>query len=437
MFAVAMAAVALGAGASACSSGSSGSDTGGEPRTIAVPGDAATISDAMERAKPGDLVLVGPGTYRESVTISTPDVTLRGTDRNAVIIDGEGVRSQGVLVVADGVRVENLTVHSHAFNGVLISGMHDGEDASAHGVEGYEPLDIDDHPPIQRFAVDHVTAYNNGLYGIYAFDAQHGTITDSYASGSADSGFYVGQCRECDVVLTGNIAEHNAVGFEFANASDSLVVTGNRSSRNRVGLTLVSTYQETLAPQTGAVVAGNLIVDNNDSASPAHAEGGFGIGFGVSGGTENRITANNIAGNAVVGLLFNNTETLRSLGNQVIGNVFSANGVDLADTADTRAPSAGTCVADNELATALPPSLLERPCGATDDTDIVGSPPGALPAVSVPVGVSFLKVPPPPPQPTLASVEGIPGALPLQVRVPDLASVAVPDRMFLGYQSSP
>ena len=73
-----------------------------------------------------------------------------------------------------------------------------------------------------------MTAHNNGLYGIYAFDAQHGVIADSYASGSADSGLYVGQCRDCDILVRDNVAERNAVGFENANASGPLVITGNR-----------------------------------------------------------------------------------------------------------------------------------------------------------------------------------------------------------------
>ena len=109
------------------------------------------------------------------------------------------------------------------FYGVLFTGLHDENGPSAPTADGYQKWDPQQFPPLQRFRIDHVTAFNNGLYGIYAFDSQHGVITDSYASGSADSGFYVGQCRDCDILVTGNVAERNAVGFENANASDSLV----------------------------------------------------------------------------------------------------------------------------------------------------------------------------------------------------------------------
>ena len=51
------------------------------------------------------MVLVGAGVYRESVVVSTKDVTVRGADRNRTVIDGEGLRPYGVVGIADGVRV--------------------------------------------------------------------------------------------------------------------------------------------------------------------------------------------------------------------------------------------------------------------------------------------------------------------------------------------
>ena len=35
----------------------------------------------------------------------------------------------------------------------------------------------------------YLTAYNNGDYGVYAFDAVDGVLEHSYASGSPDAGF--------------------------------------------------------------------------------------------------------------------------------------------------------------------------------------------------------------------------------------------------------
>ena len=99
------------------------------------------------------------------------------------------------------------------------------------GSNGYTKLDTQKFPPLQGFRVSYVTASNNALYGIYAFDAQHGVIEQSYASGSADSGFYVGQCKPCDIVVRGNVAERNAVGYEGTNASGRDVRAGQQVQR--------------------------------------------------------------------------------------------------------------------------------------------------------------------------------------------------------------
>ena len=254
-----------------------------------MPSEVKTLVEAEKRAQPGDMILIAPGVYKEQLLVETPDITIRGEDRNTVVIDGEGTRSFGIVSVADGVRVENLTTQNAIYYGVLFTGLHDENGPSAPTVNGYEAWNPEEFPPLQRFLVDHVTAINNGLYGIYAFNAQHGAVVNSYASGSADSGLYIGQCRDCDILLEGNTAERSAVGYENANASDFVVVVGNRFTNNRLGVTLLSNYQEAFVPQARNTVVGNLIADNTEEATPAHVNGGFGIGIGISGGIENVI----------------------------------------------------------------------------------------------------------------------------------------------------
>lgn len=390
--------------------------------TIRVPADAPTISDAVAEATPGDLILVAPGTYRESVIVDVADVTVRGEDRNETIIDGEGIRPYGVVGIADGVRVENLTSHSHLYYGVLITGVHTKDGPEARGASGYAPFDPDDFPPLQRFGVDHVTAYNNGLYGIYAFNSQHGAITNSYTSGSADSGIYVGQCRKCDTLVSGNVAERNAIGFENANASDSVVITGNRFSDNRVGMTLISNYQEAFTPQRANVVAGNVVSDNNSEESPAHAEGAFGVGIGIQGGQANVLEANVVSGHTVAGVVFSSTEDLAAIDNRIERSAFESNGADVANISADRAPATGNC-AESAAPLVTIPADFDLDCTASTTTP---QPTGALPSVEVPAGVSFLRVAAPPAQPSLEKVDAMPDPLPDSTSMPSLDDVAVP-----------
>ena len=119
---------------------------------------------------------------------------LRGLDRNRTILDGEFERDNGVIVVgADGVAVENMTARNFTENGFFWT-----------GVLGYRG--------------SYLTAYRNGDYGVYAFDSQWGQFDHSYASGSPDSGFYIGQCNPCHAVITDVVAEYNQLGYSGTNA---------------------------------------------------------------------------------------------------------------------------------------------------------------------------------------------------------------------------
>ncbi|MFG2292819.1 right-handed parallel beta-helix repeat-containing protein [Streptomyces sp. NPDC048603] len=369
------------------------------PVTIRVPADASTVNAALDRARPRDLVLVSPGVYRESVRVRTPRVTLRGTDRNRVVIDGEGRRGNGVVVTAPGVSVENLTVRNHLQNGVLVTGLKSGGEGVGRGSDGYHRLDPAADPPLTGFRVRYVTAADNGLYGIYAFNARRGTIEHNYASGSADSGLYVGQCKPCGILVRGNVAERNAVGYEGTNASGPLWVVGNRFTGNRVGMTVGSDYLEALTPQTGAVIAGNLIAGNAAPDTPEQADGGFGIGLGIAGGRDNTVARNRITGHPRAALILSSTEDLPPIGNRITGNLFTGNAVDAAYLTSAHAPGSGNCFA-GPLGRTLPADLATTLACPAGSSPVPGprTPPAFAPA---PVGVPFLDVPLPPVQPQL------------------------------------
>ncbi|GLX17086.1 right-handed parallel beta-helix repeat-containing protein [Streptomyces lavendulae] len=418
--------------ATACAAGTSGhgDDAPRGPLTIRVPAEAPTITAALERARPHDLVLVSPGRYRETVRIRTRQVTLRGTDRNRVVVDGEGRRGNGVVVTAPGVTVENLTVRSHLQNGVLVTGLKNGNEGIGRGSDGYHRLDPVADPPLDGFRVRYVTAANNGLYGIYAFNAHHGAIEDNYASGSADSGIYVGQCKPCGILVRGNTAERNAVGYENTNASGPLWIVGNRFSGNRVGMTIGSDYLEALTPQGGATVAGNLVADNSAAGTPEQADGGYGVGLGIAGGRDNTVTRNRITGNPRAGLVLTSTEDLPPLGNRMTGNVFDGNALDAAYLAPAHAPGSGNCFT-GPVGRTVPEDLASAMACPGRTTPAPGA--GALPAdPAPPPGIPFLDVPLPPAQPQLPAAATAP---PTPVEPPspvDPAGVPLPPPTLLA-----
>ncbi|MFE3505440.1 right-handed parallel beta-helix repeat-containing protein [Kitasatospora sp. NPDC059160] len=367
-----------------------------EGTVVRVPQDFPSVQKAVDVAREGDTVLVSPGTYQESVRITRPRIVLRGTDRNAVVLDG-GVRLvNGVTVTGAGSVVENLTVHGYLANGVLFTGVTD-EKLQQRGAGGsaYNPLDTTRFPALQGFRATRVTAYNNGLYGIYAFDARAGVIEDSYASGGADSGVYVGQCKPCDTLVRGNTVERNAVGIEITNASDNLWFLGNRVVGNRVGVTVNSNDLEALAPQHGAVIAGNAVTDNNASDTPEQADGGFGIGIGIGGGTANRVERNLVKGNRSAGVIVTDPPGHPAAGNLVKGNRTEGNGVDLV----LASADPGNCFTGNQPATQSPDDLEARAaCEAQSRSPLTA---GRAAPVQAPPGVPFNQVQAPPAQPSL------------------------------------
>lgn len=408
-------AVSVAMAATGCSSTGSKSADARHPAgsVLRVPEDFRTVQQAVDTAREGDTVLIGPGVYRESVHVTKSRVVLRGTDRNAVVFDG-GVRMvNGITVTGAGSVVENLTVHGYLANGLLFTGVTD-ERLQQRGAGGsaYNPLDTSRFPAVQGFRATRVTAYDNGLYGIYAFDARSGVIEDSYASGQADSGIYVGQCKPCDTVVRGNTMEHNAVGIELTNASEGLSVLGNRVAGNRVGVTVNSNDQEALAPQHGAVIAGNVVADNNAADTPEQADGGFGIGIGIGGGTGNRVQRNLVQGNKAAGVVVTDPQGHPASDNRVEGNRVTGNGADLV----LAAADPSNCFSGNQPTTQSPDGLEGLAgCGAGSRAAL---PMGRTAAVQAPPGIPFSQVPAPPAQPSMPDptapavpATGLPGAV--------------------------
>lgn len=405
-----------------------GSRPAGTNVTIRVPADAPTITAAVSLAEPGDLVLVAPGVYHESVKVDTARVTLRGESRDGVVVDGRLRQANGVVVTAPGVAVENLTVKNNTQNGVLVTGSA----SAATGTPGHDGYDTGDEPVtlLKSFLVSHVTATRNGLYGIYAFSAQDGAIQHSYASGSADSGIYVGQCKPCRVVVRDNIVELNAVGYEGTNASGDMYVVGNRFVGNRVGLTTNSDHQEKLLPQQGAHIAGNLVAANQQPSTPEQADGGWGIGIGIDGGSDNQVIRNRIDDNASAGLVITATADIPADGNQIVDNAFTANGVDVGWTFPTATRGRGNCLRGNALTTTAPAQLaVTAPCPVADQSP---TPSGTWASPRPPRGIPFTEVAAPAPQPQLPNAATGATAVPGTPALPDIAKVLLPSASLLA-----
>ena len=407
-------------GGLAAGPGGSGTEDG-QWRTLTVPGDHPTIQAAVDAAGPGDLVLISPGTYRESVWVATERLVIRGLDRDTVVLDGGFELGDGILVTANGVAIENLTVQRYRQNGILFSGAF----AGAGDGSGYERTYGIGDDVLDGYRVSYVTVANNGLYGLYAFASRNGVFEHSYASGHPDSGFYVGQCRPCNAVLRDLVAEGNAIGYYGTNASGDVWVVESVFRGNRLGIAPNSQDAERLAPQEDTWVVGNLVVDNDDPDTPEIPMGFFGGGIAVGGGTSNTILRNRVEGHDGAGIMVVPLGTFDPLGNTIRENVLADNRFDLVLRL-LGGPPGTNCFVDNVFTTSDPDRIEESlPCGATGTSwvDATWRP------LIAPPGRDVRDMPPPPPQPSMPDAAGTPPRPATGVPdFPDPDAIAVPDR---------
>jgi plastocyanin len=302
---------------------------------IRVPEDYPTVQEAVDAAGPGDLVLIGPGLYQEAIEVTTPGLVIRGVDRNRVVIDA-GFGAENVIdVYADGVAVENLTVINGSANGVYWG-----------GVRGYR--------------ASYVTAVDNGDYGIYAFDSSDGLFEHSYASGSPDSGFYIGQCDPCEAVIDGVLAEWNGLGYSGTNASGDLFIINSVWRYNTAGIVPNTLDSELLPPFHDVTIAGNLVHDNDNRLAPMKDAQWSGLGNGIllAGGSTSLVIRNRVVNHLVNGIAVTpnlDTNFWTSSYNRIEGNVVEGSG--RADLALAGPAGPGNCFTGNVIDSTLPVGL--------------------------------------------------------------------------------
>jgi hypothetical protein len=328
-----------------------------------IPGQYSSIQAAVDAARPGDWVLIGPGDYHETgnrvppgavgddtagaaVLVTTPNIWIRGMDRNGVVLDGtkpgasrcssaavdqdpgpldpNGLpagRNGLIVFKASGVSVENLTA-CNFIAGDITPGDEIWFDGG--GSSGTQRIGS-----WRGAYLSATSTYNGGpnqsaQYGIYASNTYGpGLFTQVYANNMADAAFYIGACPDCNTILDNAHGQNSAQGYSGTNSGGHLIIQNSEFDHNHTGFSTNSQNNDDQpSPQSGHcpgngtgptgthscwVLTHNSIHDNNNPDVPT-SPGivGFspvGTGVLISGGRFDTVNDNEIHDNGAWGVL--------------------------------------------------------------------------------------------------------------------------------------
>lgn len=225
-----------------------------EGRLVVHPGES--IQRVVDRARPGDTIVIRPGVYRQSVLIRKSGLRLVGSGKKTVLRPSGrrmknacGRAGNGICVVGrpghrlHGVSIRSLTVAHFKRNGIWASRT-------------------------DRLSVHQVTARRNRVWGIALEKSTRSVIRDNLVIGNGDSGIFIantvkqegGATDTRGTSITQNRLSHNRIGITIRRVRN-LLIAHNTITRNCGGVFIVGDESR---PRAGALtVRDNRIVRNN------------------------------------------------------------------------------------------------------------------------------------------------------------------------------
>lgn len=265
---------------------------------VGVPGDFSTIQAAIDASAPGDVILVAPGRYRESLVLK-PGITLRSAggdepgeiglkraESTVIEGDGEAGKEPGVTLAEGGV-LDGFTVTG--------TGRYDEAEWQRHwDTKG----NLQSHDSIGHFGVPAVA-----VTGVTC-EIRNNVVHHNGGTGIALRGE---EGKRCFPMVTGNVSYRNMGGGIGAMKGVSGIIEGNRCFEN---------FHAGIGHDGGSpLVTGNDCYRNiragigiSEGACPVvrdnHCHGNRRAGIGIRTGADTRpfVEGNECDGNGMAGI---------------------------------------------------------------------------------------------------------------------------------------
>lgn len=302
---------------------------------VVRPGES--IQAAVDRARPGDVIRVLPGTYPGSVRITVPRLTITGSGPSTVIAPSASGPGNACATAGHGLCVTGTAQHNTA--GVRVRSLT---------VAGFRKNGLD-ASYADRLTVTGVTARDNGEEGISQERSVRAVLTGDTARNNGQAGIFVanvvsqegGALDTQGTVVRGNQLAGNRFGVVLRRVRHATVerntITGNCGGVFVVG--------DENTPRAGALtIRDNTVVANNKwCASNGRLPYIQGTGILLTGTEDSLVTRNQVRDNSGASpmsggiVLFGSNVGVHNRGNTVSGNTVTGNG-----PADLAVPDTGT-----------------------------------------------------------------------------------------------
>lgn len=199
--------------------------------------DGQSIQEAVAKANSGDVIMVYPGTYSETVYIDKDNIRFYGVIENGVrpTLDGKKELNDAFLYSGNGITIENFKIIDYKGNGIM-------------GQAG------------NNFIIKNNLIINTGVYGIFPQYGKNGLVELNVLSGIEDAAIYIGMCDNVDV--RSNEVFESVAGIEIENSRHCLV-ENNYVHDNAGGLLAFITPGLPIKTCYDVIFRGNYVINNN------------------------------------------------------------------------------------------------------------------------------------------------------------------------------